>query len=127
MATEIQFTGITELLAALERLAPDLAAAAVTQEKAIATQTVEAIRAGYPLVTGTLRNSVQIQKQGSTTPVRPFTQIAVTAPYATLVEFGMARTAPRPVFIPAIRRAREALVKDVVEKIRQQGLTVTGA
>ena len=127
MATELTLTGVDELLAALARLAPDLAAEAAARQTAIAAEAVEAIRAALPSVTGTLRASVQAQREPSTSPVRVFTRLAVTAPYAHFVEFGTARTPPRPVFAPAQRRAREAFVKDVIATIRAQGLTVTGA
>jgi len=126
MATELKLTGVDELLTDLARLAPDLAAAARTQQQAAAADAVEAIRAALPFVTGTLRASVQAQKEPSQSPVRVFTRISVTAPYAHFVEFGTARTVPHPVFAPAQRRAREAFVKEVIANIRAQGLTVSG-
>jgi len=126
MASELRLGGIAELLAALERLAPALATKAAAVQQTIADETAEAIRAGSPSVTGTLRASVVVERAASTSPVRVFARVVVGAPYAEHVEFGTSRTAPAAVFVPAARRGREAFVKAVVGQVRAAGLTVTG-
>ena len=126
MPTELKLAGVDELLEDLLRLAPDLAAEAATLERTIGEQTAAAIRAGYPIVTGQLRRSVQVQRGTSSSPARVFTEISVTAPYAEAVEFGTSRTVPRPNFVPASRRGREAFVRAVIARVRAEGLKVAG-
>jgi len=126
MATVMHLTGVDELLAELDRLAPDLAAEAGPLQQAIATETADTLRAAYPVVTGTLRGSVHVARESSTSPVRVFTEVAVTAPYAEFFEFGTARTAPTPTFVPITNHGREQFLTAVIERVRAHGLTVEG-
>ena len=126
MATRMILTGVDELLAEMARLSPDLAAEAVGLQIAAANDTADALRAALPVATGVLRGSVQVQREGSISPARVFTRIAVTAPYAEFVEFGTSRTAPTPAFVPITRRGREAFVKTIIGRVRDRGLTIHG-
>jgi HK97 gp10 family phage protein len=127
MAATLTLGGVDELLAELARLAPDLAAEAGPLQATIATETAAEIRAGFPSITGNLRRSVEVHREGSTSPARVFTEVAVTAPYAHFVEFGTKDRSPAAVFVPATRRGRERFVKAIVDRVRARGLDVTGA
>lgn len=126
MATTLRLGGVDDLLAALARLAPDLAAEAGPLALAFAEQTADSIRAAYPVVTGRLRDSVQVADARGRGPARVFTQISVGAPYAGFVEFGTSSIGPHPVFVPMARRGRAAFVRAVIDQVRDRGLTVTG-
>ena len=125
MPATLTLTGFDALLQALERLAPDLTDAAGALESAIAAEAVQALRARVPLHTGRLRNSIQATRT-TTSGARVRTAIVMGAPYAHFVEFGTARTPARPAFVPITRRARERFVTAVVDRVRNEGLTVTG-
>jgi len=126
MATELKLTGVDELLAELRQVTPELTAEAGTLERTIAEQTAEQIRAALPVRTGRLRASVVVQRETSTSPARVYTRVAVTAPYAELVEFGTSRRPPRPVFVPLTRRGHETFAKAVRAAIEATGLAVKG-
>jgi len=126
MSIRLQLDGVTEWQRELATLTPDLAEGAAAQQRTIAEQAAEEIRGRLPVVTGRLRASVIVQREPGRTPGRVFTRIAVTAPYAEHVEFGTSRVAPRPVFVPVTRRARDTFVKAVIDEVRQTGLKVTG-
>ena len=126
MASELKITGAEELLAELTALAPDLAAEARTLEQAITEQTAEDLRAAYPVVTGELAGSVQVVPDRSRSPVRVFTQVVVTAPYAEFYEFGTVRTVPHPTFVPTTNRGRRAFLTAVIARVQRHGLRVDG-
>ena len=125
MATTLRIDGLDAFLDELARLAPDLAADAAALQADQAERTAAEIRAGYPVVTGRLRASVVVQRR-TTEANRVATEVAVTAPYARMVEFGTARTVPAAVFVPAMRRGRDAFVAALVARVRAWGLLVTG-
>ena len=127
MPTILTLGGVDELLQELTRLPTDLAADARAQQAAMTEQAAAAIRAAYPVDTGALRASVHVVTDGSTSPARVFAAVVVDAPYAELVEFGTARTAPVPAFVPATRRGREQFVAAMVARVRAAGLQVDGA
>jgi len=126
MATVLKLGGVEGLLAELARLAPDLAAETVPLQTAIANQTADDLRAAYPVVTGALRSSVEVQREPSISPARVFTRVTVTSPYAGFFEFGTVRTAPQPTFRPAVRRGREEFLRAVIARVKSRGLLVTG-
>ena len=125
MPATLTLTGVDDLLKALDRLAPDLTAAAGALETAMADDAVSALRASVPVKTGRLRNSIHVQR-GASSGTRVSTQIVVGAPYAHFVEFGTARTPPRPAFVPIVRRARERFVQAVIDRVEDAGLEVKG-
>jgi len=126
MPSAIRWSGLEAFLDELGRLGPDLADEAAIEQRAIAEATADTLRAAYPVVTGRLRASVQVEYPGSASPARRFAQLVVGAPYAEFVEFGTARTRPSPAFVPISRRGREAFVKAVVARVRDRGFHVTG-
>jgi hypothetical protein len=126
MASALKLGGVDAFLAELTRLAPELASEAASLQAAIAEQAATTLRAAYPSVTGGLRASVEVQREGSASPARVFTRLVVTAPYAGFVEFGTSRTAPRPSFVPISRRSREDFVRAVIARVKARGLGVTG-
>jgi len=126
MAAALRLTGVDELLAELQLLAPDLAAEVGPLQQSIANETAAAIRAAYPSVTGTLRNSVRVARESSTSPARVFTRIEVTAPYAHFVEFGTVTTTATPAFVPLTRIGRERFTDAVIARVRARGLVVGG-
>jgi hypothetical protein len=126
MASTLRLGGFDEFLTDLARLAPDLAAAAAPLARTIAEQSATQIRAAYPVRTGALRASVTVAREPSSSPARVYTAVRVGVPYAEHVEFGTARTPPRPAFIPITRRGREAFVRAVIAEVRDRGFTVTG-
>ena len=125
MPATMTLTGFDELLQALERLAPGLTTAAAGLEATIADDAVQTLRASVPVDTGRLRNSIQAQRS-TTAGATVRTAIVMGAPYAHFVEFGTARTPPRPTFVPIMRRAREQFVRAVVARVKDEGLEVTG-
>ena len=126
MATKMILGGIDELLAEFARLAPDLTTEAIGLQQSIANETVAAIRAAYPSVTGTLRNSVHVERLSSTSPARVYTQVTVDAPYAHFVEFGTVTTTPTPAFVPQMRIGRERFTAAVIARVKARGLVVGG-
>lgn len=126
LATKLTIAGLERFLAELEALAPDFTAAAGAIQRDIATETADAIRAGYPSDTGALRASVQTSRRSPTAPARVFTMVTVTAPYVEFVEFGTARTAPHPVFVPLMRLGRERVAREIIQLVEARGLTVRG-
>ena len=126
MGAKLILRGVDELLTDLTRLAPDLTREAVGLQQATTSEAAAAIRNAYPSVTGRLRNSVQVARLSSSSPARVFTEVTVTAPYAHFVEFGTARTAPTPAFVPITRRAREQFARTVIARVKAHGLVVGG-
>jgi len=126
MAAALRLFGVDNLLKEIERLAPELTRAASAFQQTRAVEAAAEIRAAYPSDTGQLRNSVRVARLSSTSSARVFTQITVDAPYAHFVEFGTARTAPNPAFVPITRRLREQFVRDVIGLVEARGLVVGG-
>ena len=127
MPAKLIIRGVDTLLADLARLAPDLTREAGHLQHASATAAAADVRAAYPAVTGRLRQSVQVARLTSQSPARVYTEVTVTAPYAHFVEFGTARTAPNPAFVPITRRAREDFVDRIIARVEGRGLVVGGA
>ena len=127
MSAVMKLGGVDELLAELERLAPGLTTEAIALQQTIAQGAADELRAALPVASGELRASVRVQRESSHSPVRVFSELSVTAPYAHFVEFGTADTAPRPAFVPITRRARETFVKAVIQRVRDRGLVIGGA
>jgi hypothetical protein len=126
MSSKLILGGVDELLAELDRLAPELTREAIALQQTIANDTAAAIRAAYPSVTGTLRGSVQVDRLSSTSPARVFSRVTVTAPYAEHVEFGTATTTPTPAFVPLTRIGREQFAQAVIDRVKARGLVVGG-
>jgi hypothetical protein len=126
MASQLRLTGVDEFLAELARLAPDLAAEAASLQGSLAGETAAELRAAYPSLTGQLRASVTVEREGSASPARVFTRLSVTAPYIEYYEFGTARTEPHPTFGPIVRRGREAFLRAVIARVKRRGLLVGG-
>ena len=127
MPTVMKLSGVDELLAELNGLAPDLTTEAVALQQDAATDTAAELRAAYPSITGQLRGSVRVLRESSISPARVFTRVEVTAPYAHFYEFGTTRTAAAPTFVPITRRGRERFVRAVIDRVRARGLTIGGA
>ena len=126
MGSVLRLDGVDDLLNELIRLAPDLAADAGPLERAAAAATADELRAALPYATGALRDSVQVEGLSTTTTGRVATRVVVTSPYADYVEFGTARTAPRPTFVPMTRRGRQAFARAIMDRVRDRGLVVAG-
>ena len=126
MASTLNLGGVEELLRELEALAPGLTSEASTLQSSIASETVAAIRAAYPSVTGALRASVQAERLSSTSSARVFTQVTVSSPYVEYVEFGTAHTTPTPTFVPLTLIGREQFAKAVIDRVKARGLDVGG-
>jgi hypothetical protein len=126
MSAKLTLRGVDDLLAELARLAPDLTREASTLQHTIAEDTVTAIRAAYPSVTGRLRNSVRAERLSSGSRSRVFTEVTVAAPYAHFVEFGTATTRPRAAFVPLTRQGRERFAAAVIDRVEARGLVVKG-
>lgn len=102
--------GVPQLLARLVRAAA-LGEAASTAAKAEVAQEVEAgAQQRVPVVTGTLRDSIQAQPD----------RVVATAPYAGYVEFGTAYMTAEPYMRPAADEATgsggETAAKTVMEQ-----------
>ena len=91
-----------------------------------AEQAASNLRAAYPVVSGELRDSIEVVREGSTSPARVFTRISVTSRHAGFYEFGTHRSAPHPTFTPIVRRAREQFRDDVIQRVEARGLQVSG-
>ena len=126
MATELRLGGVDELLAELERLAPDLAAEARPLQASSAEQTASNLRAAYPIDTGELGRSVEVVREGSSSEARVFTRVTVTAPHAGFFEFGTRYMPPTPTFTPIVRRGREEFLMTMIGRVKARGLHVRG-
>ena len=126
MATELRLGGVDEFLAELARLAPELATEARALQADNAEQAASNLRAAYHVVSGELRQSVEVARESSTSPARVFTRISVTSRHAGFYEFGTHRSAPHPTFTPIVRRAREAFRDEVINRVESRGLEVSG-
>ena len=87
-----------------------------------AQQAYEQIRAGYPVVSGTLRDGLTI-RDTSKGPLHPSMTVENDVYYAKIFEAGGATTAgPKPagrVFIPISVRERRAMRAEVVELLER--------
>jgi len=126
MASEMKLRGIDEFLAELQRLAPELTAEARARQADRAEQTAAALRAAYPVVTGELRNSIEVQRESSNSPARVFTRVTVTSRHAGFYEFGTRHAPPHPTFTPILRRGREAFLDEMIDRVGARGLEVHG-
>ena len=126
MPSILRLAGVDELLRELARLAPDLLAESRPLVAAQAARTADEVRAALPVATGALRASVHVVTPGGTRPGRLATRVVVGADYAAFVEFGTPLMPPRPVFVPAVRRGRQAVAAAVIARVRARGLSVGG-
>ena len=126
MPSVLRLDGVDALLSELARLAPDLMAESRPLQAAIAERTADQVRAALPVATGALRASVQVVRDGGAGPARLVSRVVVGAEYAAFVEFGTPFMPPRPVFVPATRRGREAFAAAVIARVRAHGLVVGG-
>jgi hypothetical protein len=83
------------------------------------------LKAAYPVVTGNLRDGVQIEERVARGVAVLYT-LRSGSPHAHLYEFGTAHTAPKATFLPITERERRAATVAVAEIVRAEGLTVEG-
>ena len=126
MPSILRLAGVDDLLRELVGLAPDLLAESRPLVAAQAARTADEVRAALPVATGALRASVHVVTPGGTRPGRLATRVVVGADYAAFVEFGTPLMPPRPVFVPAVRRGRQAVAAAVIARVRAKGLSVGG-
>jgi len=122
MPSVLRLDGVDALLSELARLAPDLLAETRPLQAASVARTADEVRANLPVATGALRASVQVVTPGGARPGRLATRVVVGADYAEFVEFGTPLMPPRPVFVPAVRRGRQAVAAAVIARVRAHGL-----
>lgn len=131
----IEYTGLTELKAALRSLPADLARLGNVIVSAHTQAAYDSIRALYPEVTGTLKQRMRIDIEQSA--FGTIGRVRSTAPHAWLYENGSQtrQTAlgynrgampPNNVFIPEAIRKRRAMVQQLIQLVNDQGLQVTG-
>ena len=81
------------------------------------------IKAGYPVVTGKLRDGLKIIRDSSKGPLHPSVKVANFVVYAKIFEAGGATTAgPKPagrVFVPISVRERRAMRNEIVELLER--------
>lgn len=102
-------------LEAYERELAQLPTAASTATVPILTnsaeQTAVALRAAYPVVTGHLRDSVQVRIEDR--PLAPTTVIENTAAYAVPFEYGHGTAGGRHVFGPIVARQARTVKAEI--------------
>ena len=77
--------------------------------------------------TGRLRNSIQVAAGAPSGAAGQYRRSSSARPMPHFVEFGTARTSrPARRLCPIIRRAREAFVQAVIDRVKAEGLEVTG-
>lgn len=91
----VNVTGIAKVLARLEAAAAAMAGAAKERtENALAESAAAKARDMAPVLSGTLRDSIQAEGN----------RVVADAPYAAAVELGTTDTAPQPYMRPAIHQ-----------------------
>jgi hypothetical protein len=111
------------LAASLTALPRDLAKQSETIMLAAANDAATKIRARYPVVTGTLRDSVTVVNRS--TELKGHAMVTARAAYAGAFEYGVG---PRPagkVFVPTVIVERRESVRQVADAMTAQGATVT--
>lgn len=132
---KFEWTGLTELRAAIAALPAELTGEAEKIVTGHANAAGVAIRSGYGFKTGTLRRGVTVEVKATKT-LAVNARIASTAPHAWIFENGTearktkhgwnrGRMAPGRVFIPAMIRYRQRLYTDLAALLERHGLRVT--
>jgi len=123
MPNELKLTGFEELKHEFARLAPVAQSAAVSIVGRHATAARDELVRAYPSVTGALRAGVVlIPRVGRGIAV--VVTLRSGSDHAHFYEFGTVHARPHPTFIPITGRERRAATLDVIDYIREQGLTV---
>ncbi|MDD3336785.1 MAG: HK97 gp10 family phage protein [Eubacteriales bacterium] len=96
----------------LERLAAVLEAAAEETVATACAETKDMAQALCPVKTGTLRNSIAVQTEGSRGTV------TVGAEYASVVELGTLQQAAQPFLQPAFSQAKGRMMSELARRLR---------
>ncbi len=134
--TQLRIDGLDELRKALLALPHELVRDAGEIVQAQANEAARQIAAGYPVVTGNLRDHLRIEIRSQSTGSASVS-VRNTAKHAWLYEHGSrprrhangASTGSmpaRPLFIPIAIRRRQVMVAALVDLVERAGLHVTG-
>jgi hypothetical protein len=125
MPNELKLTGFDELNAELAKFPTAMRDRSATILAGYAEQAKNAVQAAYPVVTGALRDGVQlIPRVGR--GIAAVLTVRSGSPHAHFYEFGTVRERPHPTFIPITGRERRAATTAVVDLVVAEGLHVDG-
>jgi hypothetical protein len=134
--TQVSWTGLDELMASLQTLAPDLAAEANNILLAGLQDAKTAIDAAYPFHTGNLKRGLVIRP--AVGPTKGGATLVQTAPHGGLYEFGTklrtnkagqnrGASPKHPTFIPIAAAHQKTALAAVVARLYAHGAaSVTG-
>lgn len=139
MSAAFKFTGLDELRAELRNLPTELAGEASHIVVGEGNSAVAEIRREYPFKTGNLVEHVTATTLQAG-PVASGVSVKSSARHAWLVEYGSqaryyvtrggnrhhtGKMPPKPVFVPAMVRARQRMYEQLQGLLERHGLTVT--
>jgi hypothetical protein len=140
MASQVKWNGMEELRAALRQLPEDLTMEATRIVEGAANGAAAQIKAGYPVITGNLRDGVMVTHRDK----GKFTAGAVvrnTAKHAWLYDNGSqerhwasgkstgkmwGKSAPTHLFVKTVIRARKSMYAQLKDLLERKGLKVSG-
>jgi hypothetical protein len=126
MPNDLKLTGFDELrrdLLVFPTASRDVAAGMI----AVACErTKELVQAAYPVITGALRDGVEVMARVGR-GIAAVRTVSSTSGHAMFYEFGTRHSRPHPTFVPITQRERRATTQDIAAYVETQGITVTGA
>jgi len=125
MASELRMTGFMELKESLTRFPYETRALAAPILATYAAQTIDALKAAYPVVTGALRDGVALVPRVGR-GIAAVVTVTSASDHAHLYEFGTVHAPPHPTFLPISGRMRRAAVYAIAAMVHEQGILVTG-
>lgn len=132
MSVRFEFQGLEDLKAALRALPADLTGEAGKLIEAAGNRAVLDLKRGYPVVTGNLRDGVEVTFSQS--GVSAGARVRSRAPHAWLYDHGIAgrhvgkglNRTPTHLFARTMAQVRRELYRDLAALLERKGLRVTG-
>jgi hypothetical protein len=135
MSVRFEFKGLDELKAALQALPAELTGEASHIIEAAGNRAVLDLKRAYPVVTGTLRDRVDVTFTSSGVSSKALVQSK--APHAHLFEYGTearhtglglnrGRMAPTHLFGKTMAKVRRDMYDGLIALLERHGLKVTG-
>ena len=126
MSADLRLAGFDDLTRALQALATDSRDRSAPILSSFAEKAKAEIVSTYPSITGTLRAGVTVTPKPARAGVAAVVELASTAFYARMYEFGTVHARPHPTFLPIESKHRRDSVVAVADYVESQGINVRG-